>query len=102
MNKFAGMETKLDQASQLLKAMASPNRLMLLCMLAEGEKSVSELAEKLNLRQSTVSQHLARLRLDQLVTARREGQSIYYRIADRTAEKVIQILYNTYCGDLNP
>lgn len=101
MDKFAGMETKLDQASQLLKAMASPNRLLLLCMLAEGERSVNELAQRLGLRQSTVSQHLARLRLDHLVTARREAQSIYYRIADKTAEKVIRVLYDTYCRELN-
>ncbi len=97
MSKFSGMEDNLDKASQLLKAMASPTRLMLLCTLAEREKSVNELAAELELRQSTVSQHLSRLRLDRLVATRREAQTIYYRLEHGAAEDVIQILYDHFC-----
>lgn len=93
------MEENVETASQLLKAIASPNRLMLLCALAEGEKSVSELADVLDLRQATVSQHLARLRQEDLVETRREAQSVFYSIADKTAEKIIQLLYKRYCTD---
>ncbi len=98
-NKFSGMEQSLDAASQLLKSMASRHRLMILCMLAEGETSVGDLANALEIRQPTVSQHLTRLRLDQLVTTRREGQTVYYRLAKGPAEAIIQILYDTYCTD---
>ncbi len=100
MSKFDGMEDKLEEVSRLLKAMASPNRLMILCLLAEGEKSVGELTSELGLRQATVSQHLARLRLDCLVETRRDAQTIYYRISDSTAEEIMQVLYNAYCAKL--
>lgn len=98
MLKYENMEENAETASQLLKAIASPVRLMLLCALVDGEKSVSELTEALDLRQAMVSQHLARLRQEGLVATRREAQSVYYSIADRTAEKIIQILYNSYCA----
>ncbi|MGF1455207.1 MAG: ArsR/SmtB family transcription factor [Alphaproteobacteria bacterium] len=98
-NKFSGMEQSLDAASQLLKSMASPHRLMILCMLAEGETSVSDLAAALEIRQPTVSQHLTRLRLDQLVTTRRDGQTVYYRLTEGPAEAIIQILHDAYCTD---
>lgn len=87
----------LDQASRLLKSMASPNRLMLLCLLVEGEKSVVELADALELRQPTVSQHLARLRADGLVATRRDAQSVFYSLADDTAERVLKVLHDAYC-----
>lgn len=98
MPKFADMEKNLNDASVLLKAMASPNRLMLLCVLADGERSVGDLAEELELRQATVSQHLARLRQEGLVETRRDAQTIYYSIADRAAADVIKTLYRHYCG----
>lgn len=88
----------LDQASRLLKAMASPNRLMLLCLLGEGEMSVVELAEALDLRQPTVSQHLARLRADGLVATRRDAQNVYYRISDETVQRIIAVLHDAYCS----
>ena len=91
------MEKNVETASQLLKAIASPTRLMLLCALADGEKSVSELTVALNLRQAMVSQHLARLRQEGLVTTRREAQSVFYRIANETAAEIVQILYQRYC-----
>lgn len=92
------MEENVENASQLLKAIASPTRLMLLCALADGEKSVSELTEALDLRQATASQHLARLRQEGLVETRREAQSVYYKIADKTAEKIVQLLYKRFCA----
>lgn len=97
MPKFADMEKNLNEASVLLKAMASPNRLMLLCVLADGERSVGDLAEELDLRQATVSQHLARLRQEGLVETRRDAQSIYYSIADKAASDVIKTLYKHFC-----
>lgn len=97
MAKLELMEKNVETASQLLKAIGSPTRLMLLCALADGEKSVSELTDALGLRQAMVSQHLARLRQEGLVTTRREAQSVYYQIADETAEEIVQILYRRYC-----
>lgn len=97
MTKFATMEDNAGEASEFLKAMASPHRLMLLCLMADGEKSVSDLTEELGLRQATVSQHLARLRQEGLVTTRREAQTIYYSIANKTAAAIIQVLYKAYC-----
>ena len=96
--KFANMAENAEAASQLLKAIASPTRLMLLCALADGEKSVSELTEALDLRQATVSQHLARLRLEGLATTRRDAQTVYYSIADDTANSIVQVLYKRFCG----
>jgi len=97
MTDFAKMEENLDEASQLLKAMASRNRLMLLCHMADGEKSVGELTDQLELRQATVSQHLARLRQEGLVTTRRDAQTIYYSIADKAAAAIIRTLHKAYC-----
>ena len=91
------MEKNVETASQLLKAIASPTRLMLLCAMADGEKSVTELTDALGLRQATISQHLARLRQEGLVQTRREAQSVFYHIADQTADEIVQILYQRYC-----
>jgi ArsR family transcriptional regulator, virulence genes transcriptional regulator len=98
MSKFANLEASAGEASELLKAMASPHRLMLLCLMVDGEKSVSELTEELGLRQATVSQHLARLRQEGLVETRRDGQTIYYSIANDAVAAIIQVLYKTYCA----
>ena len=93
------METNVETASNFLKAIASPTRLMVLCALADGEKSVSQLTDMLDQRQATVSQHLARLRQEGLVTVRREAQSAYYAIADETTAEIVQVLYRRYCGE---
>ncbi len=87
------------QASDFLKALAHETRLLLLCLLAEGERSVTELEELLSLRQPTVSQQLARLRLDGLVVTRRDGKTIYYRIADERLHRVIAVIYDIFCRD---
>lgn len=85
------------RASDFLKALAHESRLMMLCFLAEGEKSVSELEELLNLRQPTVSQQLARLRADGLVSTRRDGKTIYYTLASDEARVVIGAVYEVFC-----
>jgi DNA-binding transcriptional ArsR family regulator len=84
-------------ASDFLKALAHENRLLLLCLLAEKERSVSELEQILNLRQPTVSQQLARLRLDGLVTTRREGKAIFYSVAEESTRRFVKLLYDTFC-----
>lgn len=86
-----------DNAAELLKTLSHSGRLMILCNLADGEKSVSELEEALNTRQAAVSQQLARLRKDDLVTFRREGKVVYYALADNKARQVIELLYSLYC-----
>ena len=84
-------------ASALLKALSNENRLMILCQLGEGELQVSELQSRVGLSQSALSQHLARLREEGLVAARREGVAIFYRISDPAALKVIAVLAEIFC-----
>ena len=85
------------KASDFLKALSHENRLLLLCLLAERERSVTELENILSLRQPTVSQQLARLRLDALVTTRRDGKTLYYRLANDDVRRVISVIYSIYC-----
>ncbi len=92
------MERAADQASDLLRALSNRHRLLIICQLIDGERSVGELAEFLNLRDSTVSQHLALLRKDGLVSARRDGQTIYYSIISDPAREVLKTLYQAYCA----
>jgi ArsR family transcriptional regulator, virulence genes transcriptional regulator len=84
-------------ASDLMKALSSENRLLLLCLLADGEKTVGELAEILELRQAAVSQQLTLLRKDGLVAARRDGRAMHYRLTGREARAVIEVLHRLYC-----
>ena len=86
-----------DQASILLKALANRHRLIVICQLTEKERSVGELAALLKIRDSTVSQHLALLRKDGLVRARRDGQTIWYSIASAPARELVRALYRVYC-----
>jgi DNA-binding transcriptional ArsR family regulator len=86
------------RASDFLKALANPHRLLILCYLAQGEMSVSELEQLLKLRQPTLSQQLARLREDALVDTRRAGKMIYYRLASNEARQVIRLLYELFCS----
>lgn len=87
-----------DEASELLKALANRHRLIIICQLIEKERSVGELADLLKIRDSTVSQHLALLRKDGLVKARRDGQTIWYTIASGPARELVRALYQVYCG----
>jgi DNA-binding transcriptional ArsR family regulator len=89
---------KARRAADFLKALAHESRLLILCILAEGEKSVTELERILELRQPTVSQQLARLRTDGLVSARREGKTIYYSLASEEARIIIGAIYEVFCG----
>lgn len=91
------MERAADQASGLLKALSNRHRLLIICQLIDRERSVGELAEFLDLRDSTVSQHLALLRKDGLVSARRDAQTIHYSIASSPAREVLKTLYQAYC-----
>ena len=93
----AELERNARKASTLLKAMANERRLLILCHLAQGEKSVGELERLVGLSQSALSQHLARLRRDKLVRTRRAAQTIYYTLAGREAGAVMETLYNLYC-----
>lgn len=92
------MAAKAEDAAELLKALANRHRLLIICQLIEGERSVGELAEFLGIRDSTVSQHLALLRRDGLVTARRDGQTIWYAIGSAPARAVLETLYDIYCA----
>jgi DNA-binding transcriptional ArsR family regulator len=86
-----------DQASDLLKSLANRHRLLILCQLVDGERSVGELVAFLGARDSTVSQHLALLRKDGLVQARREAQTMHYSIASGPAQQVLETLFAVYC-----
>ncbi len=89
---------KARKASDFLKALSHESRLLLLCLLAEKERSVSDLETILALRQPTVSQQLARLRLDGLVNARRDGKTVYYSIASDDVRQVLSIIYQIFCS----
>lgn len=92
------MKSHAKEASQLLKALANENRLMILCSLAQGELHVSELNERLDLSQSALSQHLAWLRRENLVATRRDAQTIYYSLQGTRAKEVIEVLQSIYCA----
>jgi DNA-binding transcriptional ArsR family regulator len=99
-NELERMVDNAKCASDFLKALAHESRLMMLCILAEGEKSVSELEQILELRQPTVSQQLARLRADGLVSTRRDGKAVYYSFASDEARAVIGAIYDVFCRKL--
>lgn len=92
------MQDSAAQAANYLKTLAHEGRLMILCHLGEGEKSVGELENLLDIRQAAVSQMLARLREEKLVLTRRDGKTIYYRLADNKTRQVISLLYNLFCA----
>jgi len=92
------MENARD-ASNFLKSISHEGRLMILCHLATGEKSVTELEELLLMRQAAVSQQLARLRSEGLVTPRREGKAIYYNLTDGRAIQILDVVYDLFCKD---
>ena len=92
------IQNNARRASTLLKAMSNQHRLMILCQLVPGEKCVSELEKIVGLSQSALSQHLARLRRDNLVSTRREAQTIHYSLAGEEASAVIETLYGLYCN----
>ena len=86
-------------ASKFLKAISHEGRLMILCHLASGEKTVTELEELLAARQSAVSQQLSRLRNEGIVTPRRDGKTIYYSLADDRSTQIMEVVYNLFCRE---
>jgi ArsR family transcriptional regulator len=91
------MQASAEAAAQFLRTLASPHRLMILCALAEGERSVGALAERLGIAQPNVSQHLFKLKAEGLVASRREGQTIFYRLASAEVRPIIEHLYGIFC-----
>lgn len=91
------MSASAREASEFLKALAHELRLHILCRLADGEKHVGELEEALDIRQSTVSQQLARLRFEGLVTFRRDGKQVFYSLANDDVRKIIKVLVDIFC-----
>ncbi|MDX1605320.1 MAG: metalloregulator ArsR/SmtB family transcription factor [Candidatus Competibacterales bacterium] len=92
------MHAAASRASELLKALSNEHRLLILCNLSQGEKSVGELQQVIDLSQSALSQHLARLRQDRLVKTRRQAQTIYYSLRGEAASRIIAVLYELYCA----
>jgi ArsR family transcriptional regulator, virulence genes transcriptional regulator len=102
---YAAMKVRAEQmrpsagaAEAMLKALANRHRLLMLCRLADRERSVGDLADFLKVRNSTASQHLAWLRKDGLVSTRREGQTIWYGLADEAVRRLVETLYEIYCN----
>lgn len=96
------MRAHAADAARLLKALGNEKRLLLLCLLVEAERSVGELNARLDLSQSALSQHLAVLRADGLVTTRRDAQTIYYSLAEGPAQRIIDTLHDIYCATERP
>jgi DNA-binding transcriptional ArsR family regulator len=96
------MQAHAADAASLMRAFGNESRLMILCTLAEGERSVGELNEIIPLSQSALSQQLARLRRDGLVKTRRESQVIHYSLCDGPADRVINVLHDIFCGTSDP
>ena len=94
---YESMKRNATDAVSLLKGLANESRLMIMCVLAEGEISVGQLNQRIKLSQSALSQHLAVLRDQGLVLTRRESQTIYYRLEDSAAMSIIELLHDFYC-----
>lgn len=97
--EIEAISAKATDAATFLKAISHEGRLMILCHLVSGEKSVTELERLLSARQAAVSQQLSRLRLEGLVVPRREGKAIYYSLADDRPRKIIELVYELFCKE---
>ena len=95
------MVSNAERAAKFLKAIGHEGRLMILCHLASGEKSVTELEDLLSSRQAAVSQQLTRLRLEGLVKPRRDGKAIYYSLTDDRPREIIEVVYDLFCQNDN-
>ena len=91
------MQKAAGHAARMLKSLANDHRLMILCLLAEGEMSVGQISQYIDLDQSPLSQHLARLRSEGLVKTRKVSQTVYYSLDSEQAKAIIETLYNLYC-----
>ena len=97
-DELDGMIENARRATECLKALSHEGRLMILCHLASGEKSVTELERLLMTRQAAVSQQLARLRSEGLVDYRRDGKTIYYTLGDERARRMLEVVYDLFCS----
>ena len=97
--EFDFVGEKAKSASNFLKAISHEGRLMILCHLVSGEKSVTELEDLISARQAAVSQQLSRLRLEGLVVPRRDGKTIYYRLADDKPKRILEVIYDLFCQE---
>ena len=97
--EFDVVVEKAKSASNFLKAISHEGRLMILCHLVSGEKSVTELEDLISARQAAVSQQLSRLRLEGLVVPRRDGKTIYYRLADDKPTRILEVIYDLFCQE---
>lgn len=97
--EIIGMQDAVEKATACLRAMSNPSRLLILCLLVDGEKSVGEIEKALEMGQAYVSQQLARLRAEGLVAATREGRMVRYSISDDRIAPVIRVLYEQFCAD---
>jgi ArsR family transcriptional regulator, virulence genes transcriptional regulator len=95
---LAELQANALRAAALLKSMSNPSRLLVLCQLSEGEKSVGELERAVGVSQSALSQHLALLRHQNIVTTRRDGQTIYYSLEGKEASAVLATLFEVFCS----
>ena len=100
MDDKSALFASANEASNLLKCLANPHRLMVVCHLMDGAKSAGELAELVGIGQSNASQHLGQLRAHGLVTTQREAQTIYYSIASAPARQVLEVLYQHFCSTI--
>ena len=96
--KIKKMNSAADDVCDLMTLLSNRGRLMILCLLTEGEKSVGQLAEAVGMRDTAVSQQLAVLRREKIVKPRRDGQTMFYRIVDPDVAEVLEFLYAKYCG----
>lgn len=93
------IEKNSGKAADFLKGLANPHRLLILCQLSEGEKNVSALIEKTNIAQTSMSQHLAKLKEEGIVTFRRDHRTLYYSIQNDVVFKIMDILYHEFCQE---
>ncbi len=93
------LKSKANEVSVVLKSIANPERLMILCILSQDRLTVGQLEDNLNLSQSALSQHLAKLRNAEIVSTEREGKFIYYQISDTKILKIFETLHDLYCSD---
>ena len=99
MSMLTSMRAAAEEAADVLRSIGSPYRLMILCLLMERERTVTEICDAIGARQSLTSQHLTRLRLDGLVKAERRGHFAYYSLAETVAKDIVATLYQHYCAE---
>lgn len=99
--QLAVLQSNAEAAAGLLKSLANPSRLLVLCALVTREHTVSELEDMVGLSQSALSQHLARLREEKIVTAHRQGQRVYYSLSHSGVQRLLAVMHDIYCADLN-